>query len=287
MLADQYLEWAPDLATIPGAEARAHLRMAFERLPAVTQLLLDPSAQVAPGDDLATLLRFLDFRAMLSLMHVMKEGNQMGDQISSRGSGLSLNWTFWVLWVVASTAAILVAVVVLYALIFLAKAIVPGVNEDRLFGVLMFPVLAALLGLFQWLILRRQVRRSGWWIAATVLGILVGMAVTAGIVAVWRRMLVRELNMEQLAPMVLAVFGLSLGLAQLPVILRHIRGPALWVLASAAGWLGLGLVIGRSIDRTTDILALGAVPAVVTGLALVWLWREPSTHQSATSRPVS
>jgi hypothetical protein len=200
----------------------------------------------------------------------------MGAQTYSRSGGGSLNWSFWVLWVVASIAAILVGVAALYALIFLAKAIVPGVNEDRLFGAVMFPVLGVLLGLFQWLVLRQRVRRGGWWVVATVMGILVGMAAAAGIIAVWQRVLLQKLNMEQVAPIVLAVFGLSLGLVQLPVIHRYIRRPALWVSASAIGWLGLGLVIGQSIDRTTDILALGAVPAIVTGLALVWLWREPN-----------
>jgi hypothetical protein len=200
----------------------------------------------------------------------------MGAQVYSRSGGGSLNWSFWVLWVVASTAAILAGFAAMYALIFLAKAIVPGVNEDRLFGAVMFPVLGVVLGLFQWLILRQRMRRGGWWIVATAVGVLVGMAAAAGVVAAWHRLLLQQLNLEQVAPVVLVVLGLVLGLVQLPVIYRHVRRPALWVLASAAGWFGLGLVIGQSIDRMTDVLAVGAVPAIVTGLALVWLWREPN-----------
>lgn len=52
---------------------------------------------------------------------------------------------------------------------------------------------------------------------------------------------------------------------------RHIRRPPLWIFASAIGWLALYLVIGKSIDRTLHMIALGAVPAMVTGLALLWL----------------
>ncbi len=53
---------------------------------------------------------------------------------------------------------------------------------------------------------------------------------------------------------------------------RHpLRRPPLWIFASAIGWLALYLVIGKSIDRTLDMIALGAVPAMVTGFALLWL----------------
>jgi hypothetical protein len=57
------------------------------------------------------------------------------------------------MWVIASTAAILLSFVVLYGLIFIATAISPSINEDRLFGGIMFPVLATLLGVLQWLVL--------------------------------------------------------------------------------------------------------------------------------------
>jgi hypothetical protein len=57
----------------------------------------------------------------------------------------SPDWLFWLSWVVASTAAILLGFGIIYASIFLAKAILPGTNEDRLMGGLMFPVLATVL----------------------------------------------------------------------------------------------------------------------------------------------
>jgi len=66
------------------------------------------------------------------------------------------------------------------------------------------------------------------------------------------------------------------GVLQLPVLYRHIRWSLLWIAASAGGWLTLGLAIGKSIDRTPDILALGAIPAAFTGLALAWLWIDPA-----------
>jgi hypothetical protein len=36
-----------------------------------------------------------------------------------------------------------------------------------------------------------------------------------------------------------------------------------------------------SIDKTTDIVALGAIPAAVTGLALLWQWQEPAESRTS------
>ena len=57
------------------------------------------------------------------------------------------------------------------------------------------------------------------------------------------------------------------------ILWRHITDYPLWLLASVVGWLVAGLIIGKSIDRTSDIVALGAVPAVFTGLGLILLIR--------------
>jgi hypothetical protein len=71
------------------------------------------------------------------------------------------------------------------------------------------------------------------------------------------------------------LIGLFLALAQLPVLWRRVRGLALWPLVGTVAWLALGLIMGKSIDTMTDVLALGAVPAAFTGLGLIWLTRSP------------
>ena len=53
------------------------------------------------------------------------------------------DWLFWLKWVAASTAAILLSAGMLYATIFLAKAVLPDFNEDKFMGVLIFPVCGA------------------------------------------------------------------------------------------------------------------------------------------------
>jgi len=189
------------------------------------------------------------------------------------------DWLFWLSWVAVSTAAILLGFGIMYAVIGLAKAVLAGINEDRLFGNLMFPVLATVLGAFQWRVLRTRISRSGWWVLATGAGVLVAVALGGGVVQAISRTTGRQWDWD-FQPDVLVVYGLigfSLALAQLPILWRHIKSSALWLLISVVGWLVLGLIIGKTIDRTTDILALGAVPAAFTGFGLIWLIRTPET----------
>jgi hypothetical protein len=167
-------------------------------------------------------------------------------------------------WVFASTAAVLLGMASIYLLIFAAKAIIPGVNEDRLMGRALFPLLGAFIGAGQWLLLRGRVRRSGWWIVATAAGLWLGAIVAFR--AVGMQLPIGQLDLLLAG----AGVGLCLGLAQLPVLRADWRRSLIWLLVSALGWLCLAAVVGQSLDRTSDLLALGAVPAAFTGLALAW-----------------
>ena len=184
-------------------------------------------------------------------------------------------WRTWLSWVAASTAAIVIGAVLLYALIPAAEAIVPGVNEDRLMGWALIPYMGLMLGVSQWIILHRRVRHAGWWILATAGGWSIVMAASALVMSVPGVAPGSESVATITMPLSTLGAGLLLGVLQLPVLYRYLRWSPLWIVASAAGWLTMGLAIGKSIDRTPDILALGAIPAAFTGLALAWLWIDP------------
>ncbi len=195
------------------------------------------------------------------------------------------NWLFWLGWVAASEIGILLAVGAMVGSIFVAKATVTGVNEDRLAGVLLFPIVGASLGASQWAVLRTRISKAGWWILTTVVGLLGGVVLGGGAVQALSYVTGRPWDWD-FGPNLLALYaiiGFSLGLVQLPVLRPHITGSAVWLLASMAGWLTLGLIIGKSIDRTSDILALGPVPAAFTGLALLWLLRTPRTRPAGSA----
>lgn len=190
----------------------------------------------------------------------------------------------WLIWVIASTAAILVAFVILYASIFIVKAIVPGANEDRFMGLLMFPVMSVSLGFFQWLVLRTRIPGAGWWVLATGLGLLVAIVLAGILTQTLSRVMGPGWRWDSM-PEILILYGsigLLLALAQLPVLWKHMRLAGVWPLLGIAGWLALGVLMGKSIDRTSDILALGAVPAAFSGLGLLWLLPESPNERNGS-----
>jgi hypothetical protein len=195
----------------------------------------------------------------------------------------STDLLFWLKWVAASLAGILVGAGILFGFIFLVAAIIPGINEDRLAGWIIFPIVATLLGAAQALVLRERIPRSGWWILSTTAGLIGGILLvdTAG------RALFRGTDQawawnSQPKLLIQYVFiGLFLGLAQIPVLVGHIRMPALWLLPSLLGWLALGQIVGVSIDRRSDVWAIGAIPALFTGFGLIWLTRTSPRNGSS------
>jgi hypothetical protein len=143
----------------------------------------------------------------------------------------------------------------------------------------MFPIIATMFGVLQWLVLRKRIPKSGWWILATIVGLGGGVALAVVAVQAFSRITGMEeyWNFRPGLLMLFLLIGFFLALAQLPILWRHFRGSLLWLLASMIGWLVLGLIMGGTIDRNSDVFAIGAIPAMFTGLCLIWLMRNPRT----------
>jgi len=184
------------------------------------------------------------------------------------------DWSFGLMWVLASAAGIGLGIGATYGLVFLVKALVPGVNEDTLGGGLIYILLASLLSFFQWLVLRGRIPRSARWFAATIAGLIIGFVFIPPVLRVIPALQGRDAQ-PLLALLVMIIIGGILGLAQWLILRRHIRISGLWVVANVLGWATASLFIGRSIDKAADMIALAVIPAVWTGLALVLLWDRP------------
>lgn len=170
---------------------------------------------------------------------------------------------------------------------------------DAVWVVLALLEMGALLGATQWLVLRRRLRGSGLWIVATTVGVSMGLICASGVELVLASAAgVGEGRIYATLVGGTTVLGLSTGITQWLVLRQEVRAAGWWIVVSALGWalagtliaalayawvpasasglveyLGWGLLIGVS------VLVLGSlVPAAVTGLALVWLLRQPASE---------
>jgi hypothetical protein len=195
------------------------------------------------------------------------------DEIMQPARRRPFGLTDYLAWIGLSATAVLVGMVASYALIFVVKGVNPDLNEDRFMGWGLMAVLGAFIGAAQWLMLRGRVPRAGWWIPATAAGLWAGTTLAFRLTGMRLPILPYQLLLGG------AVTGFILGPVQLAVLRPGRRGAVIWLLASALGWLLLTFVTGESLDRTTDLLALGAVPAAVSGLTLAWFWGDvASSH---------
>ena len=131
-------------------------------------------------------------------------------------------------------------------------------------------------GIAQWLILRRQVCRAGWWIFASIVGYAVvflmgfslfpgGNAVTLGFA-----------DQVLLGTVLGAVVSIPSGLLQWWLVLRwQVVQASLWVVASIVSW-AIGFAISFALRAVLGglLFVAGVVVALaLTGLAMVWLLR--------------
>lgn len=162
-------------------------------------------------------------------------------------------------------------------------------------GAAAWGALGLVLGTAQWLLLRRQIRKAGWWVPATIVGWAVVGSLRWGqgpVMETAMFAIIDGLEMtdwDVIIPLVgigigmigEGVAGLLVGLPQWLVLQRPIRNAGRWVLISVLAWAVSGGVIG-GLDMATGgfedetmfrlmSIAGGIVPGIVTATGLVWL----------------
>lgn len=184
----------------------------------------------------------------------MRMAKQTGASERPRGVG----WRIWLLWVLASVVGWGVGGVVLGPVFRVVEpAFGPLVG-----GVVVGTIGGAALGVLQWLVLRWQLARAGWWIVASTVGWAAGGA-AFGLVG-----------------------GALAGFLQWLVLRRRLVRAGWWIAASTVGWaIGpvivlFGGVIGE-MDAALIVLLVavlwgigGLVGGAITGAVLVWLLRQ-------------
>jgi hypothetical protein len=144
------------------------------------------------------------------------------------------------------------------------------------------PIISGIfLGLAQWLVLRPYISKSYDWILNHAVGWVVGY--TLGLYVV------QLLSKTPLGMFVGFIsFGVIVALFQYPTLRREIPHLATWILANVIGWtlgaylslLAAGVFFQNKLPTTfTSVLVTvgitGLVAGAITGLALIWIVRQP------------
>lgn len=174
---------------------------------------------------------------------------------------------YWLWWTAATLGGWIIGYLlnnlIITAFNFTAEVAAQGDRPDLIVASILALVSMGLsVGLFQWLVLRRQVPSSTLWIPATTLGFAVG---------IWFG---------------LAFMGLGTGLAQWWVVRKTFSKGSWWPTISAIIW-PLGYVAGGSVSGAlivplgsqllaglVGIVVTGLIIGAITGAVLLWLLRE-------------
>lgn len=187
-------------------------------------------------------------------------------------------WFFYPGWVVLSAISFPIAFVIYWVLISQINKAVgstiqvggqPRITEDFLLPYILWPAAGLVTGLLQYLLLRRCLQRMGWWIAATTLGLLLGLIGDR----LLSRTLYGTLDVDSIwfETLMTALVGGSMGLAQCLVLRQRVRHAAWWVLANVLGWgiLGWGAA-AFSNQMVIPAVGIMLMPGIATSVAL-WL----------------
>jgi len=197
--------------------------------------------------------------------------------------GLSL--FLWVLVTAVSWGLIpflvLVVLVPVFGALFIVRAIVePSESyyafQGAILGILLGVPFGAVIGILQWLVLRRHISWAYWWIAATVAGLTIGTPL--GIVAL-RPLFTGPASIGGSSYFVILaalVPGIIVGLLQRLVLRRHFDRTWWWMAPSALTWpvsllyfLEGGDDVSIAVGRAGFLAGLGLVLGTISGVSLL------------------
>jgi hypothetical protein len=169
-------------------------------------------------------------------------------------------WFHWLSWVVLNTVAVAFG----YALASPVASAGQSVGlqvTDRTITMVMIVLLGLALAFAQWLLVRRQIDRAAIWLPVTFLGWAAPIFLVGAIFPP------TEANQRMQIGAILISIGLTMGIAQYFVLRARKAHSAWWIPASALGWIILAITLPIPIPAEVDMLRIGAVPAMITGIA--------------------
>lgn len=176
----------------------------------------------------------------------------------------------WVLWVsIAWPVGGILAIILSYTIVNLFYP-----EETNLIVGL---VIGGTVGFAQWLVLKKLVKMSGWWILACAIGI--GLPIIMA--SIQFEIIGNEsglIESEFLGRLILGVLGgLLTGLLQLKLLIPHSKKALWWIAINIVAW-GLCFLLTASDSPLTMLLLLfgGVLLGAITGIGILWLLKIPT-----------
>ena len=194
----------------------------------------------------------------------------------------AIGWGFWWLWVLLTIVGLAVGFLVGFVL---GHVVLGNVSVGIGIG--------AVVGIFQWLLLRRHIPHSAWWIPAAIIGLTVPLGLYGIAWLIWGISFDLGWPMGGLgwAACFLAG-GAFMGRLQLRVLRRRVAEPRSWVFYSSIGWclsvFPMMIIPDMTGDLPIPLLILrnaimtpafgGILLGAVTGIGLMRLLRHRTPH---------
>ena len=177
-------------------------------------------------------------------------------------------WGLWISWVLACTVTFGVGG-------RLGRALSPS-EDPIVMAYLAVTASLILAGVLQWLMLRRLIADTGWWVPASVVAVAI-----VGVLAFGLGLINRDVGWV----LGVAVGWIVLGALQWLVLREQVAGAGWWVVANTLGLIVAVPVVGfvtwatgappdSPIGGFLRWLAFGAAYGIATGTALWWLLRQ-------------
>lgn len=213
-----------------------------------------------------------------------------------------LRWTYnhFLIWMLSGFLGFCIMFLVIWIPLFFLNKILGGtivvngvthITEDYLSQFVAIPLIALSVGLLQYIVLRRSLAHTGWWIWVTSLGWTLAFA---GIALNFSAIYILPQNPLVSSFLSGILIGALIGLVQWLVLRMHAAHSGWMIPASALGWGIASMILNHGAYYTLIMLAV-TIPNIPTGLALWWLIERPRgggtnlppNEQSGAIQPLS
>jgi hypothetical protein len=190
-------------------------------------------------------------------------------------------WRFWGMWMLASLAGLVAYLILMSPLMIFLTGLFDARQMPLWLGmsleVISMVGLGAAIGAAQWLVLRRVLQHTGWWVLATLAGYCL-LFLLPNVLPLGAVLPESEAIGRIVGGVLFALTGIGMGVSQWLVLRGRVAHSGWWIGITLGGWVlaylatGLMYVTGLYIEPM-DMAFAFFIPIAVAGGGLVLLLR--------------